>query len=142
MASDVLFDPTKVDLVASAPDWTTAELYIVADAPWSGSDAQIRSLQDKIHTYVGFAVDGQMGSCIQNSRRCRGASSSGASAVARTYVPQMCSHAPSNRSAAMAETSKCAPNRRSAPAPANAHEPAIQDAAARDIRTPLSDTRD
>ncbi len=60
MASDVLFDPTKVDLVGSAPDGTTAELYIVADAPWSGSDAQIRSLQDKIHAYVAFAVDGQM----------------------------------------------------------------------------------
>jgi hypothetical protein len=58
--SGVLFDPTKVDLVATAPDGMTAELYIVADAPWTGSDAQIRSLQDKIHNYVGFAVDGQM----------------------------------------------------------------------------------
>jgi hypothetical protein len=60
MASDVLFDPTKVDIVACAPDGTTAELYIVADAPWSGTDAQVRSLQDKIHAYVRFAVDGQM----------------------------------------------------------------------------------
>ncbi len=55
----MLFDPTKVDIVAAAPDGTT-ELCIVADAPWSGSDAQIRSLQDKIHAYVGFAVDGQL----------------------------------------------------------------------------------
>ena len=59
-ASDGLFDPSKVDIVAAAPDGTTAELYIVADAPWTGSDAQIRSMQDKIHAYVGFAVDGNM----------------------------------------------------------------------------------
>ena len=59
-ASDVLFDPTTVDIVSSAPDGTSTELHIVADAPWTGSDAQIRSLQDKIHAYVQFAVDGQM----------------------------------------------------------------------------------
>ena len=58
--SSSLFDPSKVDLVALSPDETTVELLIVADSGWSGSDEQIRSLQEKIHTYVGFAVDGQL----------------------------------------------------------------------------------
>ena len=56
----VLFDPAKVDLVASPPGGGTVDLHIVVDAPWSGSDAQLRSLQDKIHSYVSFALDGQM----------------------------------------------------------------------------------
>lgn len=59
-ANDVLFDAAKIDLVALAPDRSRIELYIVADAPWTGSDAQISSLQAKIHAYVGFAIDGQM----------------------------------------------------------------------------------
>lgn len=46
--------------MALSPNETTVELVIVADAGWSGSDEQIRSLQEKIHTYVGFAVDGQL----------------------------------------------------------------------------------
>lgn len=56
----ILFDPAKVDLVAMPPGGGIVDLHIVVDAPWSGSDAQLRSLQDKIHTYVGFALDGQM----------------------------------------------------------------------------------
>ncbi len=55
-----LFDPATVDLVALAPDATTVDLMIVADAGWSGSDAQIRSLQEKIQSYVSFAIDGQL----------------------------------------------------------------------------------
>ena len=58
--AEVLFDPTKIDLVASPSGGGTVDLHIVADGPWSGSDAQLRSLQDKIHAYVGFALDGQM----------------------------------------------------------------------------------
>jgi hypothetical protein len=58
--SEVMFDPAKIDLVAVSPDASSAELYIEADLPWTGSDAQIRSLQEKIHSYVGFAMDGQM----------------------------------------------------------------------------------
>ena len=59
-SSSPLFDATKVDLVALSPDETTVELVIVADGDWSGSDEQIRSLQEKIQTYVAFAVDGQL----------------------------------------------------------------------------------
>jgi hypothetical protein len=58
--SSPLFDPAKVDLVTLSPDETTVELVIVADSGWSGSDEQIRSLQEKIQTYVGFAVDGHL----------------------------------------------------------------------------------
>ena len=54
------FDATKVDLVTLSPDSAVALLYVVADAPWTGSDAQIHSLQEKIHNYVGFVVDGQL----------------------------------------------------------------------------------
>ena len=35
-------------------------LYIVQESPWSGTDEQLLSLQQKIHNYVGFALDGEM----------------------------------------------------------------------------------
>lgn len=54
---EVLFDPSKVDLVSEAADGTV-ELVIVVDSPWTGSDAQLTSLQEKVHSYVSFAVDG------------------------------------------------------------------------------------
>ena len=57
---DVLFDPGKIDLVAVSPDGDAVRLYIVADGRWSGSDAQIQSLQHKIHNYVSFAADGAL----------------------------------------------------------------------------------
>lgn len=59
-APEALFDATKVDLVAISPDGQVVDLIIVNDSPWTGSDAQLMSLQQKIHTYVGFALDGQM----------------------------------------------------------------------------------
>jgi hypothetical protein len=58
--NEILFDASKVDLVGEPADRSVVELYIVADIPWSGSDAQIRSLQDKLHAYVSYALDGQM----------------------------------------------------------------------------------
>lgn len=36
------------------------QLFIVRDEPWSGSDEELLSLQQKIHSYVGFAADGQL----------------------------------------------------------------------------------
>ncbi len=57
---EVLFDGATVDAVSIPADGSAVELHIVADAPWTGSDAQITSLQQKIHTYVGFAADGQL----------------------------------------------------------------------------------
>src|SRR5580658_8087609 len=55
-----LFDAQKVDLVGISPDGTTVCLYIVSESAWTGSDAQINSLQAKIQTYVGYALDGLM----------------------------------------------------------------------------------
>lgn len=55
------FDPGKVDLVAEAADGSV-ELVIVQDHPWTGSDAQVASLQQKVQTYVSFALDGQLAS--------------------------------------------------------------------------------
>lgn len=61
--SEALLDPGKADLVAETADGVV-ELVIVADAPCTGSDGQLSSLQDKVQTYVSFAVDGQMGRSI------------------------------------------------------------------------------
>jgi len=58
--AEFLFDPSAVDLVSVSADESTVELHIVTEAQWSGSDAQITSLQQKIHNYVGFAADGQL----------------------------------------------------------------------------------
>jgi hypothetical protein len=54
-----LFDAVKVDVVALSADGSV-ELYIVQDHPWTGSDAQLSSLQAKVHNYVGYALDGQL----------------------------------------------------------------------------------
>lgn len=59
-AAESLFDASKVDLVAISADGTAVEVIIVNDCPWTGSDAQVMSLQEKVHAYVGFALDGQM----------------------------------------------------------------------------------
>jgi hypothetical protein len=56
-----LFDPAKVDVCAiSEGHGQDVELFIVQDRPWTGSDAQLQSLQDKVQTYVSYAMDGQM----------------------------------------------------------------------------------
>ncbi len=54
------FDPGKVDLVSVSPEGTTVNLYIVQSDAWSGSDEQLQTLQQKIHNYVSFALDGPM----------------------------------------------------------------------------------
>jgi hypothetical protein len=55
-----VFDAATVDLVTMLPDGAGACLYIVQDLAWSGSDEQLVSLQEKVHNYVGFALDGEM----------------------------------------------------------------------------------
>lgn len=54
-----LFDPAKVDVCSVSGDGVV-ELVIVQDHPWTGSDAHVESLQQKIQTYVSYALDGQM----------------------------------------------------------------------------------
>ena len=61
--SEALLDPGKADLVAETADGVI-ELAIAADAPCTGSDGQLSSLQDKVQTFVSFAVDGQTGRSI------------------------------------------------------------------------------
>jgi hypothetical protein len=46
--------------VSISDDGSTVTVGIAQLGPWTGSDAQIHSLQEKIHNYVGFIVDGQM----------------------------------------------------------------------------------
>jgi hypothetical protein len=45
-----------VALVAESSDGVI-ELVIVQDNPWTGSGAQMTSLQAKVQTYVSFALD-------------------------------------------------------------------------------------
>jgi hypothetical protein len=54
-----LFDPAKVDVCAIS-EGGDVELFIVQDRPWTRSDAQLQSLQDKVQTYMSYAMDGQM----------------------------------------------------------------------------------
>lgn len=54
------FDPSEVDLVAEAADGVV-ELVIVRDAPWTGAESELATFQQKVQTYVSFALDGQMG---------------------------------------------------------------------------------
>jgi predicted oxidoreductase len=56
-ASD--FDPNKVDLVAQSPQGVV-NLVIVQDQRWSGLESEWTSLNQKIHNYVAFVLDGQM----------------------------------------------------------------------------------
>jgi hypothetical protein len=53
-----LFNPNKLDLVATSA--SAVNLYIIQDQAWIGTDAEIQSLQQKIHNYVAYARDGQM----------------------------------------------------------------------------------
>jgi hypothetical protein len=54
-----LFDPDKIDVVATAPNGSV-RLVVVQDQPWTGSDEELQSLRQKVHNYVAYAVDGQM----------------------------------------------------------------------------------
>jgi uncharacterized protein DUF6572 len=54
-----LFDPEKVDLVTQDP-CGEANLYVIQDQPWIDSEAETRSLEEKLRTYVSFALEGQM----------------------------------------------------------------------------------
>ncbi|GAC1591953.1 MAG: hypothetical protein NVS3B21_11010 [Acidimicrobiales bacterium] len=59
-AKECLFDPVKVDVVSVSSDGKTVTAVIAQPGPWTGSDAQINSIQQKIHNYVGFVLDGEM----------------------------------------------------------------------------------
>jgi hypothetical protein len=58
--AESLFDADKVDLVALPEAGDVVELFVVQDAPWTGSDAQLGSLRAKVQAYVAYALDGQL----------------------------------------------------------------------------------
>lgn len=55
-----VFDSSKIDFVSVSADRNRVRLYVVNDSSWTGSEAQIQSLQAKIHGYISFALDGQL----------------------------------------------------------------------------------
>ena len=58
--SDALFDPTKVDVVSVSEDGSVVTVSISQVGPWSGSDVQLQSLQEKIHDggHARLPIDG------------------------------------------------------------------------------------
>jgi uncharacterized protein DUF6572 len=54
-----LLDPEKIDLVTQDSSGG-ANLYVVQDQPWIGSEAETESLEQKLRTYANFALEGQM----------------------------------------------------------------------------------
>ena len=48
-----------VDLVAHDPKTDQVALVIVEQRPWDSSRERLLQLQEKIHNYVGYALDGQ-----------------------------------------------------------------------------------
>jgi hypothetical protein len=54
-----LFDPTKIDVISKKKNGD-ARLFIVQDQPWTGSDAEIESLELKVRYYVSFATGGAL----------------------------------------------------------------------------------
>ena len=57
--AEFVFDSRVIDVVGVTAQGDVG-LYIVQPEPWTGSDEQLLSLQEKIHTYVGYACDGLM----------------------------------------------------------------------------------
>jgi hypothetical protein len=58
-APQSLFDPEKIDLVTQDPSGG-ANLYVVQDQPWIGTEAEAESLEQKLRNYATFAREGQM----------------------------------------------------------------------------------
>jgi len=50
--------PNTVDLVMHAPGEDVWRLVLIEAGTWDGSQAQLLKLQQKLNTYVAFAVDG------------------------------------------------------------------------------------
>ena len=52
-------NPSVVDLVAHEPKVGQVALVIVEQRPWDSSRERLLQLQEKIHNYVSYALDGQ-----------------------------------------------------------------------------------
>ena len=49
-----------IDVIAHDPRDDTVTLIMQESRPWDGSDQQLFQLQEKINTYLSFALDGEM----------------------------------------------------------------------------------
>lgn len=49
-----------IDVIAHDPSTDTVTLIMKEPRPWDGSDQQLFQLQEKINTYLSFALDGEM----------------------------------------------------------------------------------
>ena len=49
-----------IDLVAHDPATDEVVLAMSEPRPWTGSDAQLFQFQEKLNTYLSFALDGEM----------------------------------------------------------------------------------
>jgi hypothetical protein len=49
-----------IDLLAHDPETDQVALVIVEKRPWDGSDLQLFQFQEKLNTYLSFALDGEM----------------------------------------------------------------------------------
>ena len=52
-------DPDAIDLVVARRDGTVV-LSMFEGRPFAGSDERLRQLEEKVHAYVSFVVDGHM----------------------------------------------------------------------------------
>lgn len=55
-----IYAPEKLDLISINADESAVSLHVVQADEWEGSDEQLRLLQEKIHNYVSYALDGQL----------------------------------------------------------------------------------
>jgi hypothetical protein len=55
-----VLDPNTVDLVVTTPSGDAVLLVVVRAEAWTGSDEELLALQEKLHNYVAYALDGQM----------------------------------------------------------------------------------
>lgn len=53
-------DTLKIDFVAHDPKTDRAVLAMVEDRPWGDSGTLLPNLQQKLNTYLGFVLEGQL----------------------------------------------------------------------------------
>jgi len=54
-------NPKCIDLITETPQGDVV-LVMVEQRPWDGSDERLMQLQDKVNSYLAFALDGPMAS--------------------------------------------------------------------------------
>lgn len=52
--------PDQIDFVSLPPSKSSIDMHIAQNVEWDGSDRIVMLLQEKVHSYVSFALDGQL----------------------------------------------------------------------------------